>query len=88
MRSLRSRRQAWPFLLTLFIFLLCFVGLGVSVYPDIVPGSVTIWEAATDKSSQEFMLVGTVVVIPLILAYTAWSYWVFRGKVDDSGYHG
>lgn len=86
-RTLRSGREVWPFLLTLFMFLLCFVGLGVSVYPNIVPGSVTIWEAATDKSSQQFMLVGTLVVVPLILAYTAWSYWVFRGKADATGYH-
>lgn len=87
-RSLRSRREAWPFLLTLFMFLLCFVGLGVSVFPYIVPGAVTIWQAATDRSSQIFMLVGTAIVMPLILGYTAWSYWVFRGKVGHAGYHG
>lgn len=86
-RSLRSRHEARPFLLTLFMFLLCFIGLGVSVYPYIVPGSVTIWQAATDRSSQIFMLVGTVIVMPLILGYTAWSYWVFRGKVGHTGYH-
>ncbi|MBS3996565.1 MAG: cytochrome d ubiquinol oxidase subunit II [Hydrogenophaga sp.] len=86
-RALQKGHELTPFLLTLFIFLLCFVGLGVSVYPDVIPGAVTIWEAATDRSSQVFMLVGTALVMPMILGYTAWSYWVFRGKVDAEGYH-
>ncbi|MDP2262483.1 MAG: cytochrome d ubiquinol oxidase subunit II [Hydrogenophaga sp.] len=87
LRALQKGRELAPFLLTLLIFLLCFVGLGVSVYPDVIPGAVTIWEAATDRSSQVFMLVGTALVMPMILGYTAWSYWVFRGKVNDEGYH-
>lgn len=86
-RSLRAGREVAPFLLTLFIFALCFVGLGISVYPNVVPGAVSIWEAATDRSSQVFMLWGTALVLPMILAYTAWSYWVFRGKVRAEGYH-
>ena len=86
-RSMRAGREMAPFLLTLFVFLLCFVGLSISVYPYVVPGAVTIWEAATDRSSQVFMLVGTVIVMPLILAYTGWAYWVFRGKVNAAGYH-
>jgi cytochrome d ubiquinol oxidase subunit II len=86
-RSLKSGGELAPFLLTLSIFLLCFIGLGISVFPYVIPGSVTIWEAATDRSSQVFMLVGTVVVMPMILGYTAWSYWVFRGKVQADGYH-
>ena len=73
--------------ITLGIFLLCFVGLGISVFPDVVPGAVTIWDAATDHSSQVFMLWGTAFVLPMILGYTAWSYWVFRGKVTADGYH-
>ena len=85
--SLKGARDSAPFLLTLGIFLLCFVGLGISVFPYIVPGAVTVWEAATDRSSQVFMLWGTSVVLPMILGYTAWSYWVFRGKVDAHGYH-
>ena len=86
-RSLKSGGELAPFLLTLLIFLLCFVGLGISVFPYVIPGSVTIWQAATDRSSQVFMLVGTAVVMPMILGYTAWSYWVFRGKVQADGYH-
>jgi len=86
-RSLRAGHEAAPFLLTLGIFLLCFVGLGISVFPDIVPGAVSIWDAATDRSSQVFMLWGTAIVLPMILAYTGWAYWVFRGKVSAEGYH-
>ena len=85
--SLKTGRELAPFLLTLFVFLLCFVGVGVSIFPYVVPGSITIWDAATDRSSQLFMLVGTGLVVPLILAYTGWAYWVFRGKVDEHGYH-
>jgi cytochrome d ubiquinol oxidase subunit II len=86
-RSLMAGRETAPFLLTLFVFLLCFVGLGISVFPDVVPGAVSIWQAATDRSSQVFMLWGTALVLPMILGYTAWSYWVFRGKVAADGYH-
>jgi cytochrome bd ubiquinol oxidase subunit II len=85
--SLRSGRELAPFLLTLFVFLLCFIGLGISIFPYVIPGAVTIWEAATHRSSQIFMLVGTGIMVPIILAYTAWAYWVFRGKVNDEGYH-
>jgi len=86
-RSMRAGHELAPFLLTLFIFFLCFVGLGISIFPYVIPGAVTIWDAATDPSSQRFMLVGTVVVLPMILGYTGWSYWVFRGKVSADGYH-
>jgi cytochrome bd ubiquinol oxidase subunit II len=86
-RSLKAGREVAPFLLTLFVFLLCFVGLGISVFPNIVPGAVSIWDAATDRSGQVFMLWGTALVLPMILGYTAWSYWVFRGKVQADGYH-
>ncbi|WP_426193168.1 cytochrome d ubiquinol oxidase subunit II [Massilia sp. DWR3-1-1] len=86
-RSLRAGRDLAPFLLTLCVFLLCFVGIGISIFPYVIPGAVTIWEAATERSSQVFMLVGTAVIVPLILAYTGWAYWVFRGKVSVEGYH-
>ena len=52
-----------------------------------MPGAVTIWEAAAPERSQIFMLIGAGVLIPIILAYTVWAYWVFRGKVDETGYH-
>jgi cytochrome d ubiquinol oxidase subunit II len=82
MGDLRSRREARPFLLALALFVLCFIGLGISFYPHIVPNSLTIWEAAAPEESLAFLLVGAAVLIPMILAYTAYSYWVFRGKVN------
>ncbi|NML06264.1 cytochrome d ubiquinol oxidase subunit II [Sphingomonas sp. G-3-2-10] len=85
--SLRRRKEVLPFLLALGLFLLSFLGLGISMYPHIVPTSVTIVEAAAPARSQGFMLVGAGILIPIILAYTAWSYWVFRGKVGADGYH-
>jgi cytochrome d ubiquinol oxidase subunit II len=53
----------------------------------VIPGRVTIWEAAAPHTSQLFMLVGAAILVPIILAYTAWAYWVFRGKVGEHGYH-
>jgi cytochrome d ubiquinol oxidase subunit II len=77
-----------PFLAALGLFVLSFIGLGISFYPYIVPGQLTIAEAAAPKESLEFLLVGAVFLIPIILAYTAYAYWVFRGKIDPSeGYH-
>ena len=87
-RSIAGRQDYLPFVLALVLFFLCFVGLGVSIFPDIVPGRVTIWQAAAPESSQVFMLVGVSVLVPIIVAYTAYAYWIFRGKVDpDAGYH-
>jgi cytochrome d ubiquinol oxidase subunit II len=85
--SLRARRQAAPFLLTLGLFALTFAGLGISMFPYVVPTAVTIWDAAAPASSQVFMLVGAAVLIPIILIYTGYAYWVFRGKVGHEGYH-
>jgi len=70
------------------LFLLCYIGLGISLYPHLVPPSVSIWDAAAPDKSLVFLLVGAVFLVPIILAYTAYAYWVFRGKVDpDRGYH-
>ena len=76
-----------PFLWSLLLFAMAMIGLGISIWPDVIPGRVTIWEAASPPTSQLFMLVGAVVLVPIILAYTGWAYWVFRGKVGDQGYH-
>jgi len=86
-RALRRRRELAPFLLALGMFLLTFIGFCISVFPYVVPDALTIWDAAAPPSSQWFMLVGAAVLVPVILAYTGWSYWVFRGKVGDEGYH-
>jgi cytochrome bd ubiquinol oxidase subunit II len=85
--SLRRGAQRLPFLIALVLFLLGFIGLGISMYPYVVPRAVTIWDAAAPEQSQIFMLVGAAIIIPVILAYTGWAYWVFRGKVGAHGYH-
>ncbi|ODT15715.1 MAG: cytochrome d ubiquinol oxidase subunit II [Kaistia sp. SCN 65-12] len=85
--SLHRRYESLPFLLSLGLFALSMLGLGISIFPDIVPGAVGIHEAAAPESSLIFMLIGAGFLIPIILAYTAYSYWVFRGKVGHEGYH-
>jgi cytochrome bd ubiquinol oxidase subunit II len=85
--SLRRGAERLPFLMTLALFVLNFVGLGISVFPYLVPRAVTIWDAAAPERSQAFMLVGVAVILPVILAYTLWAYWVFRGKSGTHGYH-
>lgn len=80
-RGLSTQRELMPFLASLGLFVLSFVGLVISFYPYIVPSSVTIWSAAAPDSTLSFTLVGSAVLIPVILLYTAYSYWVFRGKV-------
>jgi cytochrome d ubiquinol oxidase subunit II len=87
-KGLMERREVSPFLASLALFALCFVGLGISFYPHIVPNTVTIWDAAAPDNSLAFLLIGAAVLIPIILAYTAYAYWVFRGKVNVAGgYH-
>jgi cytochrome d ubiquinol oxidase subunit II len=87
-RGLATRHELSPFLAALALFVLSYIGLGISFYPFIVPVSVTIWEAAAPGNSLRFLLVGAAVLVPLILLYTAYSYWVFRGKVNAAGgYH-
>jgi cytochrome d ubiquinol oxidase subunit II len=86
-RAIARGHDAAPFFWVLSLFGLSLVGLGISIWPDVVPGRISIWEAAAPYDSQLFMLVGSAVLIPLILAYTAWAYFVFRGKVGEDGYH-
>jgi cytochrome d ubiquinol oxidase subunit II len=88
LRSLANKQDYRPFFLTLALFALSYAGLGISMWPYIVPRSITIWQAASPENSQIFMLFGVAVLIPMILGYTAWAYYVFRGKVKpESGYH-
>ncbi len=79
--ALDREYEYWPFLGSVLLFLLSFIGIAVSLSPLIVPYHYTLWQAAADESTQAFLLIGTLLLIPLILGYTAWSYWVFRGKV-------
>ncbi len=86
--GLDGQHERQPFFAALGLFGLSFAGLCVNFYPYIVPSSVTIHEAAAPDNSLSFLLVGSVVLLPLILAYTAYSYWAFRGKVGVVGdYH-
>jgi cytochrome d ubiquinol oxidase subunit II len=86
-RSLRRGAERLPFLMALTLFLLNFTGLGISVFPYLVPREITIWDAAAPAQSQAFMLVGVAFIMPVIVGYTIWAYWVFRGKVGTHGYH-
>ena len=87
-RALGSRAETMPFAGAVLLFVLSFIGIAISLYPMIVPYHFTLWEAASSERTQAFLLVGTLVLLPVILMYTGWSYWVFRGKVRaDAGYH-
>jgi len=87
-RGLATGSDHAPFLASLALFVISFVGIGISFYPMMVPPALTIQQAAAPDSSLAFALVGTVILVPMILGYTAYAYWVFRGKVDpDAGYH-
>jgi len=82
-----DEREIAPFLTAQALFLLCYIGIGISFYPYIVPRSVTIAAAAAPDSSLSFLLAGAMFLIPIILAYTGYAYYVFRGKVGTAGYH-
>ncbi len=87
-RAIESRREAVPFIATLGLFLGCYVGLLISMWPLAVPPEHTFHDAASAPESQFFLLIGVLFLTPVILGYTAWTYWVFRGKVTaDAGYH-
>jgi cytochrome d ubiquinol oxidase subunit II len=86
-RSLAGRPHGGPFLGALGIFALSYLGLGISLWPYAVPYAISFRAAAAADPSLAFMLVGVIVTMPLILAYTAHNYWVFRGKAGSTGYH-
>ena len=88
LRGLRAGRPLLPFVASIALFLLAYVGLVISNVPYLVPPVIDVWQAAADPKSQQFMLVGVVVLLPVILGYTVFNYWVFRGKVRaGEGYH-
>ncbi len=87
-QSLNDRSEYAPFLAALGLFVMSYIGIAISLWPMIVPGHFTLQQAAASPSTQAFLLIGTLFLLPVILVYTAWSYWVFRGKVRaDIGYH-
>jgi cytochrome bd ubiquinol oxidase subunit II len=87
-QSLNDRSEYAAFLASLGLFVMSYIGIAISLWPMIVPGHFTLEQAAASPSTQAFLLIGTLFLLPVILVYTAWSYWVFRGKVRaDIGYH-
>ncbi len=86
--ALKRRQELTPFFGAIGLFLMSFIGIAISLWPMIVPFHYTLWQAASSGSTQAFLLIGTLFLLPIIFMYTAWSYWVFRGKVrGDIGYH-
>jgi cytochrome d ubiquinol oxidase subunit II len=86
-RSLARGRDIAPFLTALGIFAMAYLGLAISIFPMVVPYRFDLWQAAATPRSQAFLVLGTLFLLPIILGYTVWSYWVFRGKVRaGSGY--
>src|SRR5688572_12517261 len=87
-RALRSNMEIVPFVGSAGIFVLSYAGIAISLWPFIVPYHLTLWQAASAPSTQAFLLIGTMFLLPIILINLGWSYWVFRGKVQaDIGYH-
>jgi cytochrome d ubiquinol oxidase subunit II len=88
LRALRRGREIQPFILAVLLFLLSYLGLGISLFPWIAPPGLSIWDAAAAPGTQRFLLWGVGLVLPVVLAYTAYSYRVFRGKASaGNGYH-
>ena len=87
-RALRRDADYVPFVGAMALFVMCYLGLGISLFPYVVPYAVTLWDAAATPSTQMFLLIGTLFLLPIIFTYLGWSYYVFRGKVTaDVGYH-
>jgi cytochrome bd ubiquinol oxidase subunit II len=88
LNGLKHGKDTQPFVASLGLFIFTFAGLGISFFPYIVPPTLSIHAAAAPDISLKFMLPGVLILLPIIAAYTAYSYWVFRGKVDpEAGYH-
>ncbi|MBC9246875.1 cytochrome d ubiquinol oxidase subunit II [Paracoccus sp. 11-3] len=88
LKTLAGNAETAPFVLSLVLLFLGYTGLAISLWPNIIPPAISIWDAASPPQSLGFALVGALFIIPFILAYTAWSYYVFRGKVrTGEGYH-
>lgn len=86
-RALGRKHEILPFLAALGLFILSYIGLGISVFPHVLPPSLTFWEAAAPKESLFFLLIGAAILLPIILIYTSYAYWVFRGKVGDAAHY-
>jgi len=88
LRAINRREEGIPFVATMGLFVFTYLGLLASKWPYVVPPDYTLYDAASARESQAFLLIGVLFVVPVVLAYTAWTYWVFRGKVRlGEGYH-
>jgi cytochrome d ubiquinol oxidase subunit II len=86
--AINQRREVLPFVAAIGLFLLGYLGLVISNYPYLVPPSLTVWDTAAAPASQIFMLIGTIFLLPIILGYIIFIYWLFRGKVrEGEAYH-
>jgi len=82
-----ARHDKTPFLCALGWFVVSFAGLGYSMFLQILPPSIDIWQAAAPAASQEFLIFGVVVIIPIIIAYNVFAYYVFRGKIEPGAHY-
>jgi len=81
-----NSRPALPFLLGLLLFIVGISGIAFIVFPEIVPFSVSLWDAASSSTSQRLVMIGAACVTPVVLAYSAFAYWIFRGKTPENGW--
>jgi cytochrome bd ubiquinol oxidase subunit II len=79
-------KPAMPFVFGLFLFVVGIAGIALIVFPNIVPFSLSLWDAASSSTSQQFVLIGAAVVTPVVLAYSAFAYWIFRGRTPEKGW--
>jgi cytochrome d ubiquinol oxidase subunit II len=87
-RGLQRGREVLPFLAAIALFLFGYLGLVISWFPYLVPPTLTVWDTAAAPESQIFMLIGTLFLLPIILGYTGFIYWLFRGKTrEGESYH-
>jgi cytochrome bd ubiquinol oxidase subunit II len=83
-----ATREVLPFVLAIGLFTLSYLGLAISLWPMLIPPDISIWQAASPPETQTFLLVGMSFLLPTLIAYTIYCYWVFRGKVTaEGGYH-
>jgi cytochrome d ubiquinol oxidase subunit II len=87
-RDIPGQHAARPFLLSIALFLLAYLGLGISLWPYAVPYEVTLWQAASSPPTLEFVGIGVAVILPFTLAYLGYAHWIFRGKTQASGGYG
>lgn len=82
----KRSRPALPFLLGLCLFLISIAGVALIVFPNVVPFSLSLWDVASSSASQQFVLIGAAVVTPVVLGYSAFAYWIFRGRTPEKGW--